>query len=70
LLLQIGIAFAMAYPVIQHLPWHFYLVLAGSLPVQIAIHETAKRPDRRQWMRFQKRSKLEFNTRLGMHSPI
>ncbi|ORZ29450.1 hypothetical protein BCR44DRAFT_1450894 [Catenaria anguillulae PL171] len=70
LAVHFGIAFAVATPLIVKLPWHFHAVFFGSLPMQVAIHEQVKKWDRRQWLRFQKRSKLEFNTRLGMHSPI
>ncbi|RUS33312.1 hypothetical protein BC938DRAFT_472133 [Jimgerdemannia flammicorona] len=36
------------------------------LPVQ----ELVKMHDNKEYTRFQKRSKLEFNTKLGMHSPL
>ncbi|KAJ1503977.1 hypothetical protein HMI56_001854 [Coelomomyces lativittatus] len=51
------------------LPWPIYTVVWVSFPLQLWVHEKVKSFDRKQWIRFQKRSKLEFNTRLGMHSP-
>ncbi|KAJ3365061.1 hypothetical protein GGF32_000241 [Allomyces javanicus] len=68
---QVGVLLGIAGPaLLADLPWHFWVVLFGSLPVQVGVHEWVKHRDHRQWLRFQKRSKLEFNTRLGMHSPV
>ncbi|RKO99118.1 hypothetical protein CXG81DRAFT_20758 [Caulochytrium protostelioides] len=51
-------------------PWYAWF-LAALLPlVSLPLHEWAKHLDGERWTRFQKRSKLEFNTKLGMHSPI
>jgi len=36
----------------------------------IPVQELVKMHDKEEYTRFQKRSKLEFNTKLGMHSPI
>lgn len=44
------------------------LVLA--LIATIAVHEVCRQHYRVHWERLQKRLKLEFNTRLGMHSPV
>ncbi|KAI9184596.1 hypothetical protein H9P43_003651 [Blastocladiella emersonii ATCC 22665] len=70
LAIHLAIVFVFAMPTLSALPWQFHAVVFGSLPVQVVIHEQIKKLDCRQWVRFQKRSKLEFNTRLGMHSPI
>ncbi|KAL7747749.1 hypothetical protein RI367_006872 [Sorochytrium milnesiophthora] len=52
------------------LPWYLWLLMFGwSMPL-LVIQERVTQLDRRQFVRFQKRSKLEFNTRLGMHSPV
>ena len=45
-------------------------VLLVWIPVQFGINEFIKSRDYSEFQRFQKRSKLEFNTKLGMHSPI
>ncbi|KAI9090541.1 hypothetical protein DFS34DRAFT_653986 [Phlyctochytrium arcticum] len=47
------------------LPWWMYLtafVLAP--PVCVSVQEIVKKHDKREWEKFQKRSKLEFNTKL------
>ncbi|OZJ02713.1 hypothetical protein BZG36_03847 [Bifiguratus adelaidae] len=55
---------------ISHLPWYIYFIgLIWPLSI-IPIQELAKMHDRKQYIRFQKRSKLQFNTKLGMHSPL
>jgi len=38
--------------------------------ITIPAHEFAKKLDRKEYTRSQKRTKLEFNTKLGMHSPL
>ncbi|KAI8588602.1 hypothetical protein BDZ88DRAFT_476427 [Geranomyces variabilis] len=53
------------------LSWWVYVVALAAAPVIIvAAQEVVKVHDRREWEKFQKRSKLEFNTKLGMHSPL
>lgn len=55
---------------LSNLPWYIY-VLAFCWPIiMIPVQELVKIHDKEEWTRFQKRSKLEFNTKLGMHSPI
>lgn len=54
----------------RSLPWYFWLLAFGWLVPLLAIQERVTHLDKRQFVRFQKRSKLEFNTRLGMHSPV
>ncbi|KAL2913414.1 hypothetical protein HK105_207026 [Polyrhizophydium stewartii] len=50
--------------------WPAYVIAFGGLLVLLPIQELVKRHDKLEWVRFQKRSKLEFNTKLGMYSPI
>ena len=50
-------------------PYLWAVVFCGQIPV-VVFHELIKVYERRYWIRFQKRCKLEFNTKLGMHSPI
>ncbi|ORX90788.1 calcium ATPase [Basidiobolus meristosporus CBS 931.73] len=52
------------------LPWFVYLIGLASPLVVVPIQEIVKMHDRKQFVRFQKRSKLEFNTKLGLHSPL
>ncbi|GAB5359986.1 hypothetical protein AAMO2058_000588800 [Amorphochlora amoebiformis] len=47
----------------------FYAVLVGGPVVVIMVDEMVKMHDRKQFTIFQKRSRLMFDTRLGMHSP-
>jgi hypothetical protein len=55
---------------LRKLPWFVYVIALGALPVIVSIHEIVKIHDYHVFIRVQKRSKLEFNTRLGMHSPL
>lgn len=44
--------------------------LLPCLLFSMFIHELCKKHDKTYWLKTQKRWKLEFNTRLGMHSPV
>jgi hypothetical protein len=47
------------------------LAIAFSWPlILMPIQELVKSSDKREFIRFQKRSKLEFNTKLGCYSPV
>lgn len=48
------------------LGWRIFV----AFPVNLFINELCKKHDRVNWLKTQKRLKLEFNTRLGMHSPV
>ncbi|KAJ3021631.1 hypothetical protein HKX48_008112 [Thoreauomyces humboldtii] len=50
--------------------WAYVVALVAAPAISIALQELVKVHDRRAWEKFQKRSKLEFNTKLGMHSPL
>ena len=68
------------------IPWWIYIISLILIPLlMIPIQEGVRWHDKNEWLRFQKRSKLEFNTKLyflfsfslsndvynrGMHSPI
>ncbi|CAG8502932.1 3042_t:CDS:10 [Ambispora gerdemannii] len=52
------------------LPLFLYLVALLWPIIFIPVQELVRWHDRKEYKRFQKRSKLEFNTKLGMHSPI
>ncbi|KAJ1974141.1 hypothetical protein H4R35_003757 [Dimargaris xerosporica] len=55
----------------ERLPWYYFIIaLAGPWLFVVPVQELTKWHDRRQYDLFQKRSKLEFNTKLGLHSPI
>ncbi|KAJ1549648.1 hypothetical protein HK405_006518 [Cladochytrium tenue] len=51
-------------------PFYFYIVMAALPAIQPPVHELVKLDDKKSWLRFQKFSKLQFNTKLGMHSPL
>ncbi|ORX61286.1 hypothetical protein DM01DRAFT_251785 [Hesseltinella vesiculosa] len=54
----------------HQIPWFVYF-LGCVLPIfVIPIQELVKLHDDKEFTRFQKRSKLEFSTKLGMHSPL
>ncbi|KAI8915013.1 hypothetical protein DFJ77DRAFT_431109 [Powellomyces hirtus] len=44
--------------------WAYVIALAAAPAVILAVQEVIKVHDRREWEKFQKRSKLEFNTKL------
>lgn len=48
------------------LSWRIFI----AFPISLCINELCKKHDRVNWLKTQKRLKLEFNTRLGMHSPV
>ncbi|KAJ2719721.1 hypothetical protein GGI07_005045 [Coemansia sp. Benny D115] len=51
-------------------PWYTYVIgLAGPL-VLLPLQDACKMHDRKRWTRLQKLAKLEFNTKLGLHSPL
>jgi hypothetical protein len=55
---------------LKNIPYYIYLVGLLSPIFFIPIQEFVKMHDKKEYVRFQKRSKLEFNTKLGMHSPV
>ena len=55
---------------ITQIPWWIHLVALGLVALNVPIQEAVKAHDRKKWILFQKRTKLEFNTKLGMHSPL
>jgi hypothetical protein len=55
---------------LKNLPYYIYLIGFISPILFIPIQELVKMHDKKEYIRFQKRSKLEFNTKLGMHSPV
>jgi 1,4-dihydroxy-2-naphthoate octaprenyltransferase len=49
--------------------WVYVFSLTAPLAI-ITVSELIKSHDKEEWQKFQKRSKLEFSTKLGMHSPL
>ncbi|KAJ2765180.1 hypothetical protein IWQ57_004878, partial [Coemansia nantahalensis] len=55
---------------LARVPWYTYaLAFAGPL-VLLPLQDACKLHDRRRWKRQQKLAKLEFKTKLGLHSPL
>jgi hypothetical protein len=50
--------------------WYVYVIAFTWLVPQYVIQEVIKAHDEKVYSRKQKRAKLEFHTRLGMHSPV
>jgi hypothetical protein len=55
---------------VDSLPWWVWVVGVGSVPGTLGLQEWFKGMDRREFVQWQRRLKLEFNTKLGMHSPL
>ncbi|CEP15135.1 hypothetical protein [Parasitella parasitica] len=52
------------------IPWFVYFLGFAWPIVLMPVQELVKMHDNKEFTRFQKRSKLEFSTKLGMHSPL
>ncbi|RKP25346.1 hypothetical protein SYNPS1DRAFT_28921 [Syncephalis pseudoplumigaleata] len=52
------------------LPWHVYFMVFAWPVVFMPVQELVKWRERIHYIQLQKRRKLEFNTKLGMHSPV
>ncbi|RKP05825.1 hypothetical protein THASP1DRAFT_32342 [Thamnocephalis sphaerospora] len=55
---------------LSSLPWYLYILLFAWPLVFMPVHELIKWRDGLRHVQLQKRLKLEFNTKLGMHSPV
>ncbi|KAF9974039.1 hypothetical protein BGZ73_002685 [Actinomortierella ambigua] len=55
---------------VSAVPWWLIVVVFLWPVVFMPIQEVAKARDRKEYIRAQKLAKLEFNTKLGMHSPL
>ncbi|CAO3692490.1 unnamed protein product [Rhizopus stolonifer] len=55
---------------LSRFPWFIYFLAFVWPIVLIPVQELVKMHDNKEFTRFQKRSKLEFSTKLGMHSPL
>jgi hypothetical protein len=54
----------------QDVPWYVYVLTLAWLLAIVPVNEAAKAMDARRYVRLQKRSRLLFGTKLGMHSPV
>jgi hypothetical protein len=55
---------------IKEIPMWIHVVACSQICLLIPVQELVKSHDRNHWIRFQRRTRLEFNTKLGMHSPL
>ncbi|KAJ2401653.1 hypothetical protein GGI23_001255 [Coemansia sp. RSA 2559] len=55
---------------VARVPWYTYVVaFAGPLAL-LPLQDLCKLHDKKRWTRLQKLAKLEFKTKLGLHSPL
>ncbi|KAJ3246476.1 hypothetical protein HDU78_006897 [Chytriomyces hyalinus] len=53
------------------IPWYIiFVTLFCGVVLNVPIQEVVKRYDKMHWVRSQKLAQLQFNTKLGMHSPL
>lgn len=55
---------------LARIPWYVYFLGFIFPLILVPMQELVKLHDEKEFTRFQKRSKLEFSTKLGMHSPL
>lgn len=55
---------------LAELPWYTYVLGLAWILAIVPLNEGAKAVDARRYARLQKRSRLLFGTKLGMHSPV
>ncbi|KAI7850620.1 hypothetical protein BDC45DRAFT_546585 [Circinella umbellata] len=55
---------------LSNIPWYVYFLGFIWPVIALPVQELVKMHDDKEFTRFQKRSKLEFSTKLGMHSPL
>jgi hypothetical protein len=53
-----------------HYIGNFYILFVLWIIVVVGVQELTKHSDKEEFIRFQKRSKLQFNTKLGCYSPV
>ena len=51
-------------------PMWSWIILGACVPIQFCVNELVKRHEIKVNVRFQKRSRLDFNTKLGINSPF
>ena len=52
------------------LPLWSWIMLGGCIPVQVLVNELIRRHEIKVNVRFQRRARLDFNTKLGINSPF
>ncbi|KAI9500663.1 hypothetical protein BX070DRAFT_237251 [Coemansia spiralis] len=55
---------------VSRAPWYTYVIAFAGPVVLLPLQELCKLHDKKRWTRLQKLAKLEFKTKLGLHSPL
>ncbi|KAJ2824844.1 hypothetical protein IWW50_003134 [Coemansia erecta] len=55
---------------IDRVQWYTYVVAFAGPLVLLPLQDLCKLHDKKRWTRLQKLAKLEFKTKLGLHSPL
>ncbi|KAJ2161097.1 hypothetical protein GGF46_001768 [Coemansia sp. RSA 552] len=55
---------------VARIRWYTYVVGLAAPPLLLFIQDLCKLHDKKRWTRLQKLAKLEFKTKLGLHSPL
>ncbi|KAJ1718945.1 hypothetical protein LPJ53_006196, partial [Coemansia erecta] len=65
-----GLVMGLTRAEVGRIPWYSYVLALPAPVVLLPLQDLCKMHDRKRWTRFQKLAKLEFNTKLGLHSPL
>ncbi|KAJ1664073.1 hypothetical protein EV178_004444 [Coemansia sp. RSA 1646] len=55
---------------VAHVRWYTYVLAFAGPVVLLPLQDLCKLHDKKKWTRLQKLAKLEFKTKLGLHSPL
>ena len=56
--------------ILKSVPIWSWIILGACVPIQLFVNELVKRHEIKVNVRFQKRARLDFNTKLGINSPF
>ncbi|KAJ2783640.1 hypothetical protein GGI15_002508 [Coemansia interrupta] len=65
-----GLVMGLTDAEVGRIPWYSYVLALPAPVVLLPLQDLCKMHDRKRWTRLQKLAKLEFNTKLGLHSPL
>ncbi|KNC83547.1 hypothetical protein SARC_04220, partial [Sphaeroforma arctica JP610] len=54
----------------SNIPWYAYVIAVIWIPILVLLNEGAKMIYKKRFTLLQKRARLLFDTKLGMHSPV
>ncbi|KAJ2798583.1 hypothetical protein H4R20_004770 [Coemansia guatemalensis] len=55
---------------VDRVPWYTYVIAFAGPLLLLPLQDVCKLHDKKRWTRQQKLAKLEFKTKLGLHSPL